>query len=50
MMKTLVKVSEGAFIPQTKVSATAEGKVKADEAGAQVLVITADENTAGFIL
>ncbi len=34
----------------TKVSATAEGKVKADEAGAQVLVITADEETAGFIL
>ncbi|MBQ2944284.1 MAG: hypothetical protein IJD93_06320 [Ruminococcus sp.] len=34
----------------TNVSATAEGKVKADETGRQVLVITADENTAGFIL
>lgn len=34
----------------TKVAATEDGKVKADETGTQVLVITADDNTAGFIL
>ena len=32
------------------VAATADGKVKVDETGAEVLVITVDDNTAGFIL